>query len=55
MSKLETKINKDKLEEVFSNHDSAAKINIDLGFVLRNNETGEYRFFYFHEKNALFE
>ena len=55
MSKLDTKIINEKLEEVFNKLDSAAKINIALGFVLRNLENGEYRFFYAHEKNTLFE
>ena len=41
MSKLDTKIINEKLEEVFNKLDSAAKINIALGFVLRNVETGE--------------
>ena len=43
MSKLDTKIINEKLEEVFNKLDSVAKINIALGFVLRNIETGEYR------------
>ena len=34
MSKLDTKIINEKLEEVFNKLDSAAKINIALGFVL---------------------
>ena len=55
MSKLDTKIINEKLEEVFNKLDSAAKINIALGFVLRNIETGEYRYFYAHENNTLFE
>ena len=55
MSKLDTKIINEKLEEVFNELNSAAKINITLGFVLRNNETGEYRYFYAHENNILFE
>ena len=55
MSKLETKIINEKLEEVFNKLDSAAKINIALGFILRNIETGEYRYFYTHENNTLFE
>ena len=42
-SKLHTKIISEKLEEVFNKLDSAAKINIALGFVLRNIETGESR------------
>ena len=36
MSKLDTKVMNEKLEEVFNKLDSAAKINIALGFVLRN-------------------
>ena len=44
MSKLDTKIINEKLEEVFNKLDSAAKINIALGFVLRNVETGDYRY-----------
>ena len=35
MSKLDTKVIKEKLEEVFNKLDSAAKINIALGFVFR--------------------
>ena len=55
MFKLDTKIINEKLGEVLNNLDSAAKINIALGFVLRNIETGEYRYFYAHENNTLFE
>ena len=42
MSKLDTEIINETLEEVFNKHNSAAKNNIALGFVLRNIETGEY-------------
>ena len=52
--KLDTKIINEKLE-VFNKLDSAAKIIIALGFVLRNIETGEYRYFYAHENKSLFE
>ena len=52
MSKSDTKIINEKLEEVFNKLDSAAKINIALGFVLRN---VEYRYYYAHENNTLFE
>ena len=45
MSKLDTKIINEKLKEVFNKLDSAAKINIALGFVLRNVETGDYRYY----------
>ena len=52
MSKLCTKIINENLEEVFNKLDSAAKINLALGFVLQNFETGEYQFFYAHENNT---
>ena len=55
MSKLDTKSINEKLEEVFNKIDSAAKINIALGFVLPNVDTGEYRYYYAHENNILFE
>ena len=55
MSKLDAKIINEKLEEVFNKLDSAAKINIAFGFVLRKVETGEYRYYYTHENNTLLE
>ena len=55
LSKLDTKIIIEKLEEVFNKLYSAAKINIALGLVLRNFDTGEYRYFYAHENNTLIE
>ena len=55
MPKLDTKIINEKLKELFNKLDSAAKINISLGFVLRNIETGEYRYFYAHENNVSIE
>ena len=55
MSKLDTKIINEKLEEVFNKLDSAAKINNAQGFVLQNIETGECRYFYAHENKTLFE
>ena len=54
MSK-DTKIINEKLEEVFNKLDSAAKISFSLGFILRNVETEEYRYYYAHENNILFE
>ena len=55
MSKLDTKIINQKLEESFNKLDSAANINIALGFVFQNIVTSKYRYFYAHEINALFE
>ena len=55
MSKLDTKIINEKVEEVFNKLDSIAKININLGFVLRNVETGEYWYYYAHENINSFK
>ena len=52
--KLNTKFINEKLEDGFNQLDSAAKINITLGFVLRNFVTGEYHYFYAHEKQYFF-
>ena len=55
MSKLDAKITNEVLKEVFNKLDSATKVNISLGFVLRNIEIGEYRYFYVDENNTLFK
>ena len=55
MSKLDTKIISENIEEVFNKLNSAAKINIALMFILRNVETGKIRFYYKQENNTLFE
>ena len=55
LSKLDSKIINEKLEDVFNKLASAAKINIAVDFLLRNIETGEYRFLYAHENKILFE
>ena len=55
-SKKHTTIINEKLEEVFNKLDSAAKVNISLGFVPQNIETtGEYRYFYAQENITLCE
>ena len=43
LSKLDHNLVNEKLDQVFEKLDCAAKINIALGFVLRNIETSEYR------------
>ena len=53
MSKLDTEVINEKLEEDFNKLDSAAKINIALGSVLQNIETGEYQYVYSHENKTL--
>ena len=55
LSKLDPhEINK-KLKEVFEKLNCAAKVNLALGFILRNVDTDEYRYFYAHENNTFFE
>ena len=55
LSKLELNLVNEKLDQVFEKLDCAAKINIALGYVLRNIETNKYRYFYAHENNTLFD
>ena len=55
MSRSDTKIINQKLEEVFSKLDSNAKINFALEFGLRKVETGDNRYTYAHENTNLFE
>ena len=45
----------EKLEEFFNKLDSAAKLNIFLGFVHRNFEFDQYLSFYVHENKTLLE
>ena len=54
-SKLDPNLVNEKLSQVFEKLGCAAKINIALGFALRKIETGEYRYFYAHENNTLFD
>ena len=55
VSQLDTKYINEKLEDVFNKMDFAPKINIALGFVLRNVEMGQYRYCYANENKTLFE
>ena len=55
LSKRDPNLVIEKLDQVFEKLDCAAKINIALVFVLRNIETSEYRYFYAHENNTLFD
>ena len=43
-----------KLDEIFTDQNSAFKINLSLGLILRNMETGEYRYFAPHVNESLF-
>ena len=49
------KILREKFQQYFECLHCAAKVNLALGFVLRNVEDGNYRYFYAHEKILLLE
>ena len=49
-----SKIN-ETLKEVFQKLNCAANITLSLGFILRNVDTDEYRYFYAHKNNTFFE
>ena len=55
LSKLDPVLVNEKLDQIFEKLDWAAKIKIALGFLLHNVKTAEYRYFYAHEDNTLFD
>ena len=55
LSKLDPSEINEKLKQVFEKLICAAKVNLYLGFILRNVDTDEYRYFYAHENNTFFE
>ena len=55
LSKLDPSEINEKLKEVFEKLNCAAKISLSLGFILRNVDTDQYRYFYAHENNTFFE
>ena len=50
----ETIVN-EELDHFFNNLESAAKVNLAFGFILKNIEDGGFRFFYAHENNTLLD
>ena len=44
-----------KLDRVLDQLKSAAKLNLALGFFLKNIEDRKFRYFYAHENNTLLE
>ena len=44
----------EKLRLMFANLENSAKINVSLGFVLRNIESDDYRYYYAHENSIIF-
>ena len=44
-----------KIDEVFASLTSAVKMNVSLGYLLKNMETGMFRYFYAENNNPLLE
>ena len=51
---IETIVN-EKLDHFFNNLKCAAKVNVALGFILKNIEGGGFRYFYAHDNNTLLD
>ena len=55
LSKLDPNEINEKLKEIFAKLNCADKVNLALGFILRNVDTDEYRYLFAHENNTPFE
>ena len=55
MSSFEMSLLNDKLDYVFEELKSAAKVKLAFGFLLKNFEDGMCRYFYAHENNTIME
>ena len=55
MSSFDLSLLNDKLDYIFKELKSAAKVNIAFGFVLKDIEDGMCRYFYAHENNSIME
>ena len=55
MSWFENPLLNDKLDYVFKELKSAAKLNLAFGFVMKNIEDGMCRYFYAHVNNTVME
>ena len=53
MSSFDIPLLNDKLDYIFKELKCAAKINLAIGFVLKNIEDGMLRYFYAHENNTI--
>ena len=55
VNNLTAQVIEEKLDRVLDKLKCVAKINLDLGFILKNIEVGKFRYFYAHENNTLLE
>ncbi len=55
VNNLTAQVIEEKLDRVLDELTCVAKLNLALGFILRNIEDGKFRYFYAHENNTLLE
>ena len=55
VNNLTAQVFEEKLDRVLDKLKCVAKLNLALGFVLKNIEDGKFRYFYAHENNTLLE
>ena len=55
VNNLTARVIEEKLDRVLDKLKCVAKLNLALGFILKNFEDGKFRFFYAHENNTLLE
>ena len=54
VNNLTAQVIEEKLDHVLDKLKCVAKLNLALGFILKNIEDGKFRYIYAHENNALF-
>ena len=55
VNNLTAQVIQEKLDRVLDKLKCVAKLNLALGFILKNIEDGKFRYFYAHENNTLLE
>ena len=55
VNNLTAQVIEEKLDRVLGKLKCVAKLNLALGFILKNIEDGKFRYFYAHENNTLLE
>ena len=55
VNNLTAQVIEEKLDRVLDNLKCAGKLNLALGFILKNIENRKFRYFYVHENNTLLE
>ena len=55
VNNLTAQVVEEKLDQVLDKLKCVARLNLALGFFLKNIEDGKFRYFYAHENNTLFE